>query len=172
MDELKSCQSSESSQANFVNFKPNSEEVLRLRRISGTPFHGKTTTVEKLRTELSVNLKIDEVKSPKILRPINGSNKSGMKKKSEISGTPILRDWTKLVDEDSLNLPAPKLPEKSLRFQKIQLERLLAGKIRPPPKKGIQSKHHIRALLIPINHKLRAEEDAEEIYDTPKKLDI
>jgi hypothetical protein len=56
---------------------------------------------------------------------------------------------------DQGNFHAPAVPEKPLKFQKLQLERLLSGEINPNDKPV--NRQHIEALLIPLNNALRKE---------------
>lgn len=81
-----------------------------------------------------------------------------------------LMNWTLFVAPG--NLHAPAVPEKPLKFQKLQLERLLCGEINPNPDKPV-NRQHIKALLIPLNNALRKElsESADSaIYKQPKSL--
>ena len=69
--------------------------------------------------------------------------------------------------------PLPPLPEKSLKFKKLQYEKMLAGKINPPSKNGkVLKKSDIKALLVQINNALKSEckSECDSIYQDPKKV--
>ena len=75
--------------------------------------------------------------------------------------------------------PPPPLPEKSLKFKKLQYERMLAGKINNPPEGCLEEpwiqapkngkewrRHDIKALLVQIKNSLKSEENQIiSIYD-------
>ena len=70
-------------------------------------------------------------------------------------------------------LISPPLPEKSLKFKKLQYEKMLAGKINPPTKNGkVLKKSDIKALLVPINNALKSEgkSESDPIYQDPKEV--
>ena len=69
--------------------------------------------------------------------------------------------------------PLPPLPEKSLKFKKLQYEKMLAGKINPPSKNGkVLKKSDIKALLVQVNNALKSEDKSEcdPIYQDPKEV--
>ena len=69
--------------------------------------------------------------------------------------------------------PLPPLPEKSLKFKKLQYEKMLAGKINPPSKNGkVLKKSDIKALLVQINNALKSEckSECDPIYQDPKEV--
>lgn len=76
------------------------------------------------------------------------------------------KTWTFFVDKSAL---PPPIPEKPLAFKKRQIEKLLMGEIRPII--GPINHKEIRALLIPINNKLKKSAKNQqmdmETYDTP-----
>ena len=69
--------------------------------------------------------------------------------------------------------PLPPLPEKSLKFKKLQYEKMLAGKINPPSKNGkVLKKSDIKAFLVQINNALKSEckSECDSIYQDPKEV--
>ena len=69
--------------------------------------------------------------------------------------------------------PLPPLPEKSLKFKKLQYEKMLAGKINPPSKNGkVLKKSDIKALLVQINNALKSQvkTECDPIYQDPKEV--
>ena len=69
--------------------------------------------------------------------------------------------------------PLPPLPEKSLKFKKLQYEKMLAGKINPPCKNGkVLKKSDIKALLVQINNALKSQvkTECDPIYQDPKEV--
>ena len=52
--------------------------------------------------------------------------------------------------EDYVDIEPPPIPEKTLRFKKIQLEAILMGKISPTSK--LLNRNNIKGLLIPISN--------------------
>ena len=83
------------------------------------------------------------------------------------------RKWTEYSPDMKKKLfeKPPPLPKKPLRFQKLQIERLLAGKLNPPPSRSInRRKYHLNSLLSKINQDLGIETSEDETYDQPKRL--